>query len=65
MRTIQTPDRDWRLGLCAGAGAGLGALVVPKLLGLGHLGMLVIGPLTVLGFLIGFAAYSFFFIRRF
>ena len=60
---MQTPDKDWRLGLCAGAGIGIAVLVVPRAFVIDP-GILVASILAIPGFLAGLVVYSFLFLRR-
>ncbi len=57
-RGMWTPDKDWRLGICAGVGMGLFIFIVPGLFGIVHLGILGIVLMAVVGFMAGLIAYS-------
>jgi len=63
-RGMWTPDKDWRLGICAGGGMGLFIFIVPGLFGIVHLGILGTVLMAIVGFMAGPFAYSVLFLRR-
>lgn len=61
--SMRTPDKDWRLPVCAGLGIGIAVFFIPELFGLNHFGILGTVLMAVAGFLAGLVAYSFLFMR--
>lgn len=61
---MQTPDKDWRLWACVGAGVGGAVIFVPRVFGVTYLGLLGTAFLAAIGLFAGLGAYSFLFLRR-
>ena len=59
-----TPDKDWRLWACVGAGVGGAVFFVPRLFGVAYFGILGTAFLAVIGLFAGLVAYSVLFLRH-